>query len=380
MSHLEHRKVNSGAALIRPALAKPWPRIRESLWRTEVLFCSVFWGFTDYGGASRSLLGQDQYLLPWLCCSSLTSNVFSKGCFLVYFPQGLNCHFPGVCGSFLAQLLLWQNIGHKYVVYQGSTRPRFSLKGENSWKSGAQLFWSPFPHRPSGAAWVIPGLIIEMSDSLTPLGWKDDGVEAVTSAAICLGLMEMYCGNWGNSLSSSPAQGRRTSGLAVPASFATSQWLASPAGSFPPAPQALCGQQNICFLPSFWFLVCLVFLFFTLHFFPPMLKTQENQDPHRVLLNQRSKHTDVCPALMFRSVGAQVVPHFSSGVAELDELCSVIVPSLSPGTSLTWGQNYTGHTLSFLGEHLARWAKRKEQELNSTEDSSVSFLQKSWPY
>lgn len=66
-----------------------------------------------------------------------------------------------------------------------------------------------------------------------------------------------------------------------------------------------------------------------------MLKTQENQDPHRVLLNQRSKHTDVCPALMFRSVGAQVVPHFGSGVAELDELCSVIVPSLSPGTSLT---------------------------------------------
>lgn len=56
-------------------------------------------------------------------------------------------------------------------------------------------FLIPFSHRPSGAAWVIPGLIIEMSDSLTPLGRKDDGVEAVTSAAICLGLMEIYCGN-----------------------------------------------------------------------------------------------------------------------------------------------------------------------------------------
>lgn len=73
------------------------------------------------------------------------------------------------------------------------------------------------------AVGVSLGVVIESSDSLTPFICKDDGVEAVTSAAICHGLMKIYCGNQGNSLSSSPAWRRQTSGVAVPASFATFQ-------------------------------------------------------------------------------------------------------------------------------------------------------------
>lgn len=127
-------------------------------------------------------------------------------------------------------------------------------------------------------------------------------MEAVTSAAVCHGLMKIYCGNRGNSLSSSPAWRRQTSGVAVPASFATFQQLASPAGSFPPALQALSGQQNICFLPSF----CFGFFFFS-SFFHPVLKTLENQHHHHIFFCTNGASTQMSTqTLIFRSVGTQI--------------------------------------------------------------------------
>lgn len=62
-----------------------------------------------------------------------------------------------------------------------------------------------------------------------------------------------------------------------------------------------------------------------------MLKTQENQDPRCVVFNQWSKHPDVCPALLFRSVGAQAAPVSvpSVGLGGLDVLCSVIATPVS---------------------------------------------------
>jgi len=132
-------------------------------------------------------------------------------------------------------------------------------------------------------------------------------VEAVTSAAICHGLMKIYCGNQGNSLSSSPARSRQTSGVTVPASFATFQQPASPAGSFPPALQALSGQRNSCLLS--------LFLFFFCQFFHPMLKTLENQDQHHIFfLHQWSKHADVRPPrTWFSEVWEhKLPPHYGS--------------------------------------------------------------------
>lgn len=119
-------------------------------------------------------------------------------------------------------------------------------------------------------------------------------MEAVTSAAICHGLMKIYCGNQGNSLSSSPAWRRQTSGVVVPASFATFQQLASPAGSFPPALQALSGQQNICFLPSF----------FSSIFFIQCSKLEKTRTVIVFFLHQWSKHTDVCPGPGFQKRGS----------------------------------------------------------------------------
>lgn len=138
-------------------------------------------------------------------------------------------------------------------------------------------------------------------------------MEAVTSAAICHGLMKIYCGNQGNSLSSSPAWRRQTSGVAVPASFATFQRLASPAGSFPPALQALSGQQNFCFLSFFFFLTS---------FSIQCSKLQKTRAAIIFFLHLWSKHTDVRPAPGFQKCGStpsrqQAVPPHSNGAGGL---------------------------------------------------------------